>query len=198
MNRSRYLAWSVAVGAALLAAGCGSSSSSSLAAAPASPTASSAPTASIAASPSSAGPATPTARDSTAAGSAGAPAPAPAASAPAASVNSSSCAKYAATHMFAQVTAVKANADGSLTVTAHHASVVCGGLDDLHYNIATVTETGTVTPAGTVRMLAGASQEQTVAHADVSSRLATDNWGRIFMVQGPLTAITALTEMYHP
>lgn len=93
---------------------------------------------------------------------------------------------------------MKANADGSLTVTAHHASVVCGGLDDLHYNIATVTETGTVTPAGTVRMLTGASQEQTVAHADVSSRLATDNWGRIFMVQGPLTAITALTEMYHP
>lgn len=121
----------------------------------------------------------------------------PGAGAPA-SVNSSSCAKYAATHMFAQVTAVKANADGSLTVTAHHASVVCGGLDDLHYNIATVTETGTVTPAGTVRMLAGASQEQTVAHADVSSGLATDNWGRIFMVQGPLTAITALTEMYHP
>lgn len=93
---------------------------------------------------------------------------------------------------------MKANAGGSLTITGHRATVICGGPDDLHYNVATANETGDVTPAGTVQMLTGASQEQIVGHADVSARLAKDTWGRIFMVNGPLTAITALTEMYHP
>jgi hypothetical protein len=76
--------------------------------------------------------------------------------------------------------------------------VVCGGLDDLHYDIAAATETGTVAPSGTVQMLTGVVKEQTVPHADVSARLKSDDWGRIFMVTGPLNQITALTEMYHP
>lgn len=76
--------------------------------------------------------------------------------------------------------------------------MVCGGPDDLHYDVATPIETGTVTPYGAVEMLTGTVKEQTVAHADVSGRLATDEWGRIFMVTGKLTAIAALTEMYHP
>lgn len=111
---------------------------------------------------------------------------------------STSCATYAATHTFAEVTAAKLNADGSLAIAAHAAKVVCGGTDDLHYSVATATEFGTVTPSGAVRMLTGAVKEQTVPHADVGSRLAQDKWGRIFMVNGPLRAVTALTEEYHP
>jgi hypothetical protein len=68
----------------------------------------------------------------------------------------------------------------------------------MHYDVASPTETGTVTPAGTVEMLTGVVTEQAVAHANVSARLAKDEWGRIFMVTGKLTAITSLTEMYHP
>jgi hypothetical protein len=76
--------------------------------------------------------------------------------------------------------------------------VVCGGVDDLHYDIATATETGTVTASGIVQVLGSDIQEQTIAHADFSARLASDQWGRIFMVTGPLTGITTLKEMYHP
>lgn len=93
---------------------------------------------------------------------------------------------------------MKLNTDGSLTITAHAAKAVCGGTDDLHYDLATAAETGTVTSSGTVRMLTGAVKEQAVSHADVSNRLARDSWGRIFMVTGPLRSITALTEEYHP
>jgi hypothetical protein len=114
------------------------------------------------------------------------------------SATTESCASYAASHTFAQLTAAKENSDGSVAITAHRATVVCGGPDDMHYNVATATETGTVTPAATVQMLTGVVKEQTVAHADVSARLAQDKWGRIFMLKGPLTSISALTEMYHP
>ena len=117
---------------------------------------------------------------------------------PSASVSAEACATYAATHTFAEVTAAKESANGALAITAHRATVVCGGVDDLHYDIATPTESGTVTPAGIVQVLGSNIQEQTIAHADFSARLASDQWGRIFMVTGPLTGITILKEMYHP
>lgn len=122
----------------------------------------------------------------------------PASATPPATTPATSCPTYAATHTFAEVTVAKENSDGSVTITAHRATVVCGGVDDLHYDITAATEKGTVTPSGKVQMLTGVVQEQTVPHTDVSARLAADDWGRIFMVTGPLSGITALTEMYHP
>lgn len=105
---------------------------------------------------------------------------------------------YNATHWFAEVTAARANSDGSLSVTLHRATVLCGGPDDLHYDIATASQTGTVTPSGKLQMLTSALQEQAVARAAFGSRLSTDERGRIFEVIGTLSDITALTEMYHP
>jgi hypothetical protein len=67
----------------------------------------------------------------------------------------------------------------------------------MHYNVGAGPETETVTPAGAVEMLS-LSSEQTVPHADVSTRLRADQWGRIFMVTGPLTGISDLQEQYHP
>jgi hypothetical protein len=190
--RSRYLATGAGVavaGMALIATGCTPSSGSSTPA----PPPSTPPYSASAAAAATASMSLPTVS----------PSPAPtgtqptvAAAAPPASPTS--CATYAATHTFAEVTAAKENTDGSLTITAHRATVVCGGPDDLHYDVATPTETATVTPSGTVEMLTGVVKEQTVAHANVNARLAKDEWGRIFMVTGKLTAIAALTEMYHP
>ncbi|MGH3170609.1 MAG: hypothetical protein ACRDN0_32620 [Trebonia sp.] len=120
------------------------------------------------------------------------------ASSPAAAASAESCATYAVTHTFAQVTGAKENSDGSLVITAHSAKVVCGGTDDLHYDVATAAETGTVTSSGTVQVLGSNIQEQTIPHSEFSARLASDQWGRIFMVTGPLSGITKLAEMYHP
>ena len=93
---------------------------------------------------------------------------------------------------------MRKNADGSLTVATRRATLICGGPDDLHYKVATAIKIGTVTPSGTVKMLTSPVREQTVPHAEVNTRLESDIWGRVFMVTGPLTAITTLTEMYHP
>lgn len=109
-----------------------------------------------------------------------------------------SCTSYAATHTFAEITAAKESSNGALTITAHRSSVVCGGPDDMHYNVAAATQTADVTPSATVRMLTSYVQLETVPHAAFSASLKDDVWGRIFMVTGPLSAITALTEMYHP
>jgi hypothetical protein len=190
--RSRYLAagaGTALAAMALIATGCTPSSSSSTPA----PPPSTPPDSVSATAAASASPSPPTVS----------PSPAPtgtqatvAAAAP--SATPTSCARYAATHTFAEVTAAKENTDGSLTITAHRATVVCGGPDDLHYDVATPTETATVTPSGTVEMLTSVVKEQTVTHANVSACLAKDEWGRIFMVTGKLTAIAALTELYHP
>jgi len=187
--RSRYLAAGAGAAMALIAAGCTPSGSSSTPAPPPSTppfSASATAAASASMSPPTVSPSPELAGTQ----------PAVAGAAPSASPTS--CATYAATHTFAEVTAAKENTDGSLTITAHRATVVCGGPDDLHYDVATPAETATVTPSGVVEMLSGAVKEQTVAHANVSARLAQDEWGRIFMVTGKLTAIAALTEMYHP
>lgn len=191
MTRFSSLASAIAGAvAAVLVAGCGPSSNSSAESAPTTSAAGSVPPS---AAPTSRGPSGPATSSSPAPANAQSPA-----SALAPSASPGSCATYAATHTFAEVTAARENADGSLTITAHRATVVCGGLDDLHYREATATETGTVTSSGTVEMLTGAVKEQTVDHSDVSARLAKDSWGRIFMVTGQLTDITGLTEMYHP
>lgn len=128
-------------------------------------------------------------------------APTVAATASGAAGSSTSCTSYAVTHTFAEVIAAKENPDGSLSFTAHPAKVVCGGPDDLHYDVATSTETGTVTPSGTVQMIATTAtgpEDRSVPPADFSSSLAADRWGRIFRVTGPLAAVTTLVEMYHP
>lgn len=182
-----------AVAAALFAAACSG---------PAATGATSAATSGSPASSASAGsPVTPVSSATAVSTATASPTPATsvgAAASPSPSATPESCASYASSHTFAQVTAAKLNSDGSLIITAHRATVVCGGPDDLHYDVATATETGTVTPTGTLKMLYGNVQTQAVSHADFSARLKADRWGRIFMVTGPLTAITALAEMYHP
>lgn len=111
------------------------------------------------------------------------------------------CATKAATETFVQVTAATGNADGSLALTIHPATLVCGGPDDLHYDVAASTETATVTPSATVQVFVNGSSptgEVTISHSELSGYVKPDKWGNIFQVTGSLTAITALEGMFHP
>ena len=141
---------------------------------------------------------TPSASTPSATSSPAASSPAPATASASATASVQSCANWAATHVFAEVTAAKEGSGGALTITTHRASVVCGGPDDMHYNVAAATQTAEVTPSATVRVLDSSVHLETVPHMAFNTSLKYDTWGRIFMVTGPLGAITALTEMYHP
>lgn len=128
------------------------------------------------------------------------PAPAPSGS-PAPSEDLVPCATKATTETFVQVTAAEGNADGSLALTIHPATLVCGGPDDLHYDVAASTETATVTPSATVQVFVSGSSpagEMTIPHSELSGYVKQDAWGDIFQVTGSLTAITALEGMFHP
>lgn len=119
-----------------------------------------------------------------------------------ATATTQSCQSWAASHTFAEVYDSTFHKDGSLGLYLHPATVSCGGPDDLHYDISAKTVTATVVPSGTVQMLvttpAGPADRPLSRKVDLDVLLGQDHWGRIFMVTGPLTAITALKEMYHP
>jgi hypothetical protein len=101
---------------------------------------------------------------------------------------------------FLLITRAAAAAGGALTVTGQRAKLVCGGPDDLSYDVAAgVTTTG--------RVLAGAPivtfPLRTMAPAAISAGqlpgyVASHQSLGIFLVTGPLTGITGLREEYHP
>ena len=115
-----------------------------------------------------------------------------------ASAGATSCASLAA-RTYLQVTAAKTAPQGALTLTAHPATMVCGGPDDSHYNVASTAVTGHVLPGATIQSFSiSQMRPEPVSAAKLSSYLATDHGTRIFLVTGPVTAITALQEQFHP
>ena len=110
------------------------------------------------------------------------------------------CLAFAASHAFIQLSTAVTAPDGSLTLTGHPATMSCGGPDDFHYNVATSTEVAHALPGATVQVLGtdGGTTEQTIPHAQVPSYLVTDHNTRVFIFTGPLSAVTALQEQFHP
>jgi hypothetical protein len=187
----------LAAGLALASAGCAATSSS---AAPTAPASAASPQASVsvaasvspvaAATASSAAPST-AAESPTAAG----------ASAPATSTTTTSaCSAFASGHAFLHLTRATENPDGTLTVTGVVATMVCGGPDDFHYDFGTGTGTvaGHVLASAAIRVLNSALQPTPITLAKFPSYLAGDMNVRVFTYTGPGTAITALSEQFHP
>jgi len=110
------------------------------------------------------------------------------------------CLAFAASHTFIELTTAVAGPDGSLTLTGHPATMSCGGPDDFHYNVATTTEVAHALPSARVQVLgtAGGTTEQAIPHAQLPSYLATDHNTRVFIFTGPLSAMSALQEQFHP
>lgn len=194
MTRARLLSGAIVMPAALLAAACSASGH------PASSTAGTRPS-SAAVTPSAA-PSAPASTVPATAAAIGSAAPA-APAAPAASpvVTTSACAALAA-HTFVRITAVQAGADGSLTVTGSPAALVCGGLDDLHYDVSGSIVTGHVVPSAAITVIPlptlPGKPFESLRTRQLAGYLASDEDTRIFLVTGPLSRITGLQEEYHP
>jgi hypothetical protein len=110
----------------------------------------------------------------------------------------SGCASLA-TRTFLHLTKVQPATGGALTLTANPATLVCGGVDDLHYNVATTTVTAHLIAGATIQVFPVSNMSyKSLPPSGLASYLAADGDTRIFLVTGPLTAITALSEQFHP
>jgi len=91
-------------------------------------------------------------------------------------------------------------AAGGLTLTGNASTLVCGGPDDYHYNVASTTEVATLLGTAVIQVLPITEdmQLQTIPQSQFAGYLSTDMDTRIFMVTGPLSAITGLQEQFHP
>lgn len=111
----------------------------------------------------------------------------------------STCAQMAAHNTYLYITRAEPAADGALTVSASPAKLVCGGPDDSHYNVAKTVETGHVTAGASIEVFpVSQMREEPIKATQLNSYLKTDGDTRIFLVAGPLSAITSLQEQFHP
>jgi hypothetical protein len=191
----------LAAALALISAGCAATSSSTAPAAPASsaslPASASASAASV--SPAATATASPAASATTATSpTAMSPTATAAVATPSGAATGSSCTAFAAGHTFLHLNSAKENADGTLTVTGVAATMICGGPDDFHYNFGTAPVTGHVVASATIRVLNSALQPTPIKLAKFPSYLGSDMNVRVFTYNGPRSAITALTEQFHP
>ena len=109
------------------------------------------------------------------------------------------CAAQAA-HTYYHVMSWKHSATGDVLLTGHVAKMICGGPDDWHFEDATATVPASVLPSAHVEVIVmnnGVSQTTTPV-SQLINALAHDQSTRTFLVQGPLTAITSMSEVFHP
>jgi hypothetical protein len=110
----------------------------------------------------------------------------------------SACSAFASGHTFLHLTRASENADGTLTVTGVAATMICGGPDDFHYNFGPAAVTGHVLASATIAVLSSTLQPTPIKLGKFPGYLASDMNVRVFTYAGPRTAITALTEQFHP
>jgi hypothetical protein len=140
-----------------------------------------------------------TAASSTVTSTAGSAATSTATSAPA-TTSSTECPAEIADNTYVRAESAHVQGD-SVVVTADPARRVCTGPNNGHYEIGTGTEQLTVPASATVTVLTTTSTglgHETVAPTDLPARLPDDRFGRIFLVDGPSSAVTSLEEQYHP
>jgi hypothetical protein len=195
--RGRWLAGAAVIAGTMLVSACGSSN-------PAAATSSSG-----SATPGSSGVApAPSAAPSTASAPAPTTAPASPAVTPTAPVNpggtndaSQTCAQMAAHNTYLYITQAPPAAGGTLTVTGSPAKLICGGPDDSHYDVARNVETGHVVAGANIEVFPTTTSQMRdvpIKASALNTYLKTDSDTKIFLVGGPLSAITSLREQFHP
>jgi hypothetical protein len=87
-----------------------------------------------------------------------------------------------------------------LTITGNPTQLICGGPDDFHYNFATTSSTtGHVIPGASIEVFPISRMgTERIQPSQLAGYLKTDTDTRIFLVGGPLTAISSLQEQFHP
>ena len=196
--RSGWLAGASVIAATLLVSACGSSnpgaSSSSSAGSSGASAAGSASAAAPSIAPATASPSAPAEPTPTAAVT------------PTMTVNpggtnaaTQSCAYRAAHDAYLYITKVQAAASGALTVTGQAAKLVCGGPDDFHWNTVTATETGHTVPTAKIETFPTSKMApEPIKASQLAAYLKTDDDTKIFLIGGPLSAMTSLAEQFHP
>ena len=185
----------LAAALALASAGCAATSSS---AAPTATASAASPQASVSTAASVSPVATATASSAAPSTAAGSPTAAGTSAPATTTATTSACAAFASGHAFLHLTKAAENPDGTLTVTGAVATMVCGGPDDFHYDFGTGPVTGHVLASATIHILGSALQPTPITLAKFPSYLAGDMNVRVFTYTGPRTAITALSEQFHP
>jgi hypothetical protein len=110
-----------------------------------------------------------------------------------------SCAYRAAHDSYIHITKVVAAASGALTVTGQAAKLVCGGPDDFHWNTVTATETGHTVPSASIETFPTSKMApEPIKASQLAAYLKTDQDTKIFLIGGPLSAMTSLQEQFHP
>jgi hypothetical protein len=110
-----------------------------------------------------------------------------------------SCAYRAAHDAYIYITKVQAAASGALTVTGQAAKLVCGGPDDFHWNPVTATETGHTVPTAKIDTFPTSKMApEPIKPSQLAAYLKTDDDTKIFLIGGPLSAMTSLEEQFHP
>ena len=110
-----------------------------------------------------------------------------------------SCAYRAAHDSYIHITKVVAAASGALTVTGQAAKLVCGGPDDFHWNTVTATETGHTVPSAKIEVFPTSKMAlEPIKASQLAGYLKTDQDTKIFLIGGPLSAMTSLQEQFHP
>ena len=116
-----------------------------------------------------------------------------------ASAATQSCAYRAAHDAYIYITKVASAASGALTITGQDARLVCGGPDDFHWNTVTATETAHTVPAVSISIFPTTKMApQPIKPSQLAAYLKTDDDTKIFLIGGPLSAITSLQEQFHP
>ena len=100
---------------------------------------------------------------------------------------------------FVHITKVRSAPGGALIITGNPSTLVCGGPDDFHFNIADSIETGHVVPGATIETFPVSKMApERIQPSQLASYLATDQDTRIFLIGGSLSAISSLQEQFHP
>jgi hypothetical protein len=110
------------------------------------------------------------------------------------------CAAQAA-HTYFHALSARHSASGGLVLTGHMAMMICGGPDDWHFVDGSATVTARVLPSAhveVVEMIGGGASDTAIPVGTLTSALARDQSTRTFLVSGPITAITGLSEIWHP
>ena len=118
---------------------------------------------------------------------------------PTATATLTGCAAQAA-HTYYYILSARNSATGGVLLTGHIATMICGGPDDWHFEDAGTIVPASVLPGADVEVLdmtSGISMK-TIPLNMLITALAHDQSSRTFLVRGPLTAVTGLTEIYHP
>lgn len=110
------------------------------------------------------------------------------------------CQKWAKTHTFVWITKAKGHPKAGLTVSGQTVRVHCGGPDDLQYIPTGKRFTGHLRPSAKINVLTFTHgiQFPRLPQSKFAHWVAHDHNSGIYLVTGPIKAIRALAEEYHP